>query len=60
MTSGFVLVSADYHKLTQQMFYNYYLNKQFVDVTLACEGAEMEVHSVVIAAGCKYFEVIFI
>lgn len=59
MEFGFIIQSEDYFKANFVKFYDYYLNKQFVDATLACNGAEMKVHSLVIAAGSKYFEARF-
>lgn len=56
----FCLKWNNYQSNMSEVFQNMLLNENLVDVTLACEGANLKAHRMVLAACSPYFQSLFI
>lgn len=56
----FCLKWNNYQSNMSEVFQNMLLNENLVDVTLACEGANLKAHRMVLAACSPYFQSLFV
>lgn len=56
----FCLKWNNYQSNMSEVFQNMLLNESLVDVTLACEGANLKAHKMVLAACSPYFQSLFV
>lgn len=56
----FCLKWNNYQSNMSEVFQNMLLNENLVDVTLACEGANLKAHKMVLAACSPYFQSLFV
>lgn len=56
----FCLKWNNFHTNLSDVFHNMLLNESMVDVTIACEGASLKAHKMILAACSPFFQSLFI